>query len=66
MISWLYSYAAKHSHPIDTKEAAKKISKDFITFLKTSNSLTRYAEIILALSRLGSLSEVGDVINSLF
>ena len=68
-----YSYAVKHSHPIDIKvtlkEAAKEVSKDFTTFLKTSNSPTRYAEIILALSRLGnkgSLSEVRDVINSLF
>ena len=68
-----YSYAVKHSHKVDIKvilkEAAKEVSKDFTRFLKTSNSPTRYAEIILALSRLGnkgSLSEIRDVINSLF
>jgi len=68
-----YSYAIKHSHKVDMKtilkEAAKEVSKDFTRFLKSSNSPIRYAEIILALSRLGdkgNLSELRDAINSLY
>ncbi|MCG2909705.1 MAG: ATP-binding protein, partial [Stygiolobus sp.] len=68
-----YSYSVKHSHPIDirvvVKEAAKQVSKEFTRFLSNSNSPKRYAEIILSLSRLGnkgSLSEIRDVMNSLY
>jgi len=68
-----YSYSVKHTHPIDirviVKEAAKQVSKEFTRFLSNSNSPKRYAEIILSLSRLGnkgSLSEIRDVMNSLY
>jgi len=68
-----YSYSVKHSHPIDirvvAKEAAKQVSKEFTRFLSNSNSPRRYAEIILSLSRLGNkgtLSEIRDVMNSLY
>jgi hypothetical protein len=68
-----YSYSVKHSHPIDirvvVKEAAKQVSKEFTRFLSNSNSPRRYAEIILSLSRLGNkgtLSEIRDVMNSLY
>ncbi|WP_168367223.1 AAA family ATPase [Acidianus brierleyi] len=68
-----YSYAMKHSHQVDIKiilkEAAKEVSRDFTRFLKSSNSPMRYAETILAISRLGnkgSLSEIRESVNSLF
>ena len=68
-----YSYSVKHTHPIDirviVKEAAKQVSREYTRFLSNSNSPKRYAEIILSLSRLGnkgSLSEIRDVMNSLY
>ncbi|BDB99771.1 AAA family ATPase [Saccharolobus caldissimus] len=68
-----YTYSVKHSHNIEIKdiikEAAKQVSKDFTNFLKISSSPTRYAEIILSISRLGGkgrLKEIADVMNSLY
>jgi len=46
-----------------------KASIEYTRFLSNSNSPKRYAEIILSLSRLvnkGSLSEIRDVMNSLY
>ena len=46
-----------------------KASREFTRFLSNSNSPKRYAEIILSLSRLGnkgSLSEIRDIMNSLY